>query len=144
MFKWRHQHSIEVDFPIRKVWDFFSNVSNWKTPRLIESYFQSEKTIVNGTIVIAKLKNKLTNVPMVFTDVVESREFKVLIKKYFEKQESHCILQEVSPVKTKIVNHLVVTSIVAPLCKSYLLKYVEQQYIEFFEHMIKNLNHEVI
>jgi hypothetical protein len=138
MFEWCHEHSIEVDFPIQKVWDFYSRMSNWKVQDPFDSYHQ-EGPFQTGSVVKAKIKNRNAYVNLLLTEVKSPNEFKIFIKVPFSKQSSHCILQEISPEKTRITTRLVINSFFTPFLKSFYLRIAEKVYPEFFEHMLQKL-----
>lgn len=126
MFKWSHEHSIEVDAPLQTAWDFYVNPSNW--PKW-EDRFDScalEGQFKTGAKVKAKIKNMSAHLLILVTDVKPYHECRCLVKVPFSTQESLCTFQEISPGKTRMVLKIYVISLLAPFMKSTFLKNVEK------------------
>lgn len=139
MFKWKHQFSTTVNFPIEKVWDFLIDPKNWILRKELEAFFQVEEPIKKGTIVKAKLKNKRGAVHLIFTEVKPYKYFQTVVKIPLFKQESCYSFERQSLEETKIISTLAATSILTPFLKSYYLKNFEEQYNATLDKMIKTL-----
>lgn len=128
MFKWNNEDMMEVDMPLQKAWDFFTNPNNWPKwdDRLDICYFEGKLT--TGSKVEVKIKNKPAKMMILVTDVRPYRECKSLVKVPFFTQESLCIFQEISADRTRITLKVCVISFFAPFLKKLLLKTMQKSY----------------
>ncbi len=128
MFKWNYEDMMEVDVPLQKAWDFYSNPSNW--PKWDDRFGSCllDGEFKTGSKVEIQIKNKLTSVMVLLTEVVACQECKSLVKVPFFTQESLCIFQQISPDRTRITLKVCVISFFAPLLKKLLFKTLQKSY----------------
>jgi hypothetical protein len=126
MFKWTHEYSLEVDLPLHMAWDFFTDPSNWpKWEDRFDTCFL-DGAFETGAKVTVKIKNTSVHMGILITEVKLHREYRVLIRTLFSRQESLSTFQEISPEKTRIILHSWVISLFTPFMKKFFIKTVEK------------------
>ena len=126
MFTWLHEDSMDVDLPLQKAWDFYTNPSNW--PKW-EDRFDAcvlEGTLRAGSRIKAKIKNKPIHIEIWVTEVRPYYECKCLVKSLFFTQESLCAFREISPQKTRITLTIYIVSFFTPFMKKLFLRNIEK------------------
>lgn len=135
MFMWKHDYSIEVNIPIRKIWEFQLNPNNWSKWMDQFDSFTYIGEIETGSIIKAKIKNRNQQISILFTDVKPVKEFSICMKSLLGYQESTCTNEEISAGKTRINITTKVKSLLVPFMKSSFKKKVEMQYSKYFESL---------
>ena len=141
MFRWSREHSVEVNLPIRKVWDFYITPGNWPKwmDQLESCTFEGELQV--GTIIKAKVKNRNAHIQITMTELKLHGEYGILIKVPFFIQESSDVFREISPEKTLVITKTSITSLLAPIMKLYFNKKNKQgnlQCLKALLEMVKN------
>lgn len=126
MFTWSHEDSMDVDLPLQKAWNFYTDPSNWTKWEDRFDAFILEGSLRTGSQIKAKIKNKPIHIEMLVTEVRSYHECKCLVKSLFFTQESLCTFQEISPQKTRITLTLCVVSFFTPFMKKIFLKNIEK------------------
>src|SRR5690242_6760622 len=126
MFTWSHEDSMDVDLPLQKAWNFYTDPSNWSKWEDRFDAFVLEGTLRTGSQIKAKIKNKPIHIEIWVTEVRPYQECKCLVKSLFFTQESLCTFQEVSPQKTRITLTICVISFFTPFMKKILLRNIEK------------------
>jgi polyketide cyclase/dehydrase/lipid transport protein len=125
MFTWMHEDSMEVDLPLQKAWNFFTDPSNW--PKW-ENQFETcvlEGTLRAGAQIKAKIKNKPIRVVILVTEVRPYCECKYLLR-LFSFQESLFAFKSISPEKTRVTLKLYVFSLFTPFMKGTFITNMEK------------------
>jgi len=126
MFTWSHEDSMDVDLPLQKAWNFYTDPSNW--PKW-EDRFDAcvlQGALRAGSQIKAKIKNKPIHIEIWVTEVRPYHECKCLVKSLFFTQESLCTFQEISPQKTRIILTICVVSFFTPFVKKIFHRNIEK------------------
>ncbi len=133
MFKWRHEYSMEINIPIKKVWEFYTNPSNW--PKWVDQ-FETCNTcggVKTGAIVSAKLINRKLPLPILITEINSSYELSLLVRVPLSIQENFTTMKEISPDRTRINMKMCISSWLIPFVRIILRKRTERQYSKLLE-----------
>ncbi len=126
MFTWLYEDSMDVDLPLQKAWNFYTDPTNWSK---WEDRFESFELVGGlraGAEIKAKVKNKCAQARILVTEVKSYQECKLSVKVVFFTQESMCIFQEISPEKTRITLKVCIISFLTPFMKSFFLRTAEK------------------
>lgn len=126
MFTWSYEDPIDVDLPLQKAWDFYTDPTNWLKWEDRFDAFVLDGALKTGSQIKAKIKNKPIHIQIFIAEVRPYHECKWLVKSLFFTQETACIFQELSPEKTRIILKLSVISFFTPFMKKFFLKNVEK------------------
>lgn len=141
MFRWSHEHLMEVNIPVQKMWDIYINPSNW--PKWVDQFdfctFEDE--LKTGTVVKTKIKNRNAYIQIQMIKIKPHEECKFLIKVPLFTQESSCIFQEISTERTLLIMKTSVISLFVPFMKSFFHKRLEHsnsKYLRVFSEIAEN------
>lgn len=142
MFTWSHENSMDVDLPLQKAWNFYTNPSNWLKWEDRFDAFVLEGTLRAGSQIKAKIKNKSIHITILVTEIKPYHECKCLLKSPFFTQESLCTFEEISLGKTRITLKICVISLFVPFMKKFFLKNIEKvrpKYLKAFAEFAKQV-----
>lgn len=145
MFQWFHEYSLDVDFPIQKVWEFCLEPKNW--PKWTEKFesCHCEGELKTGSTIRVKIKTRFPQdiyMP-IFIKEIQPYECKMLLKVPFFAQENVCTLQEISLQKTRISVNTCVKSFFVPLMRSHFYKKIEKAKTKEFKRFLEVLEKEL-
>lgn len=132
MFTWSHEDSMEVDLPLQKAWNFYTDPINW--PKWEDQFdaFSLQGALKAGSQIKAKIKNKPIHIEIWVTEVRLYDEYKFLVKSLFFTQENSCVFREVSSQKTRLILSTSVVSFFTPFMKNIFLRNIEKTHSKCF------------
>ena len=146
MFKWLHDYSIDIDYPIQKVWDFCIEPKNWlKWMEKCEScHYDGE--LKSGSMVKIKLASRLSQDIYIPVMLKEIRPYDVTLvfKLPLITQENFCTFQEVSSSKTRVSVHVCIKGLFVPVLKSYFSRKMENLKSKEFKRFLEVIERELI
>jgi hypothetical protein len=91
--------SLEIDFPLKKIWDFCYNPSN--VPKWMDEFesCHCDGEVKLGSKIKAQFKNKNAFVPILIIEFQPYKQCKSVMKVPFFTQETECFMEEISSQK---------------------------------------------
>jgi hypothetical protein len=128
MFSIFHEFSVEIDAPLKEVWKFAQNPSNWiMWGSMYESCHIEGGQFKSGEVVKVHVKNRRRPSFLLLTEVDHERGYKTQTKTFGVSEENTYTLEAFTPYRTRFTSKLHFRCFIVPFLRSIVTKKIHER-----------------